>query len=439
MSTVRLASALLALAVCSPAASAQLTRPEQAIAQAVDRRNAESLALLERIVNINSGSFNLAGVRAVGDVLRREYDALGFTTEWVDGAPYARAGHLVAERKGTGPKILLIGHLDTVFEPSSPFQKFERLNDSTARGPGIIDMKGGNVIILQALKALRDAGRLATMHIVVVLNGDEEESGDPMMGTRSTLIEAARGAAVAIGFEDGAGDPKTAVIGRRGTTIWKLTTTGQAGHASQIFRADLGAGALNEAARIINEFYQTLAGEQYLAFSGGLALGGSGVKLDSTLTLGSAEGKTNVIAQQMVITGDMRTISAEQLARTKERMREIVARNLPKTTATIEFIEGYPPLAPTDGNRRLLAMYDRAAQDLGTGSVAAVDPSRAGAADVSFVAGIVPMIIDGVGLSGRDGHSASETADLNWLPRQAKRAALLLSRITDQQAALPRP
>ena len=419
-----------ALVVAPRAAHAQLSSQERRLASAVDRRNGESLALLERIVNINSGTQNHRGVRQVGDVLRTELDALGFTTRWVDGAAFKRAGHLVAEHSATGPKILLIGHLDTVFEPASPFQKFTRTADSTATGPGIIDMKGGDVIIVGALRALHDAGLLAGMNITAVFDGDEEDAGTPHAAARKALVDAAKGAAVALGFEDGAGDPKTAVIARRSATTWKLTTTGQAGHASQIFRDELGAGALNEAARILSEFYQKLAGEQYLAFSGGLVLGGSSVTIDSSLTSGTARGKTNVIAEQMVVTGDMRTISPEQLARTQTAMREIVARHLPRTGAEIAFLDGYPPMAPSDGNRRLLGLYDRTSQDLGLGAVVGVDPSRAGAADVAFIAGIVPMIIDGIGLSGHDDHSDKETADLRMLPAQTKRAALLMLRVS---------
>src|SRR5262249_39446713 len=138
---------------------------ERAIAQAVDAGNADALALLERIVNINSGPMNFAGVREGGDVLRGELDALGFATRWVGGAAVQRAGHLVAEHRGSGPRLLLIGHLDTVFEPSSPFQHFERSTETTARGPGVIDMKGGDVMIVHALKALKAAGALDAMTI----------------------------------------------------------------------------------------------------------------------------------------------------------------------------------------------------------------------------------------------------------------------------------
>ena len=414
--------------------TAALSADERAVVRYVDADNARALALLQRIVDINSGTMNFAGVRRVGDVLRAELDSLGFTTRWVDGAPFRRAGHLVAEHTGTGPKLLLIGHLDTVFEPSSPFQKFERLDDSTARGPGVIDMKGGDVIIVAALRALKQAGMLPRLNITVVYHGDEEDAGTPLTEARRTLMEAAKGASAAIGFEDGPGDPRLAVISRRGDESWTLRTTGTPAHSSQIFQKEVGAGAVYEATRVLSEFYKQLSGERYLTFNPGLALGGTAVKLDSTAIAGSAEGKSNVVAAQMTVVGDLRTISPEQLARAKQTMQAIAAAHLPNTTAELTFDPGYPPMAPTAGNRRLLTLYDRVSRDLGLWPVTAVDPSKAGAADVSFVADIVPMKIDGVGLSGHDDHTTKETADLRMLPVQTKRAALLIYRLSTKPA-----
>jgi glutamate carboxypeptidase len=411
-----------------------LTAVEQSITTAVDSHTAEALALLERIVNINSGTMNFAGVRQVGDVLRPQFDALGFTTRWVDGSPFHRAGHLIADHAGPGPKILLIGHLDTVFEPSSPFQQFERVNDSTARGPGVIDMKGGDVILLYALKALKEAGELDRMHVVVVFTGDEEDSGTPRDIARAALVAEAENAVAALGFEDGAGDPRTAVVSRRGAGSWNLVTTGTPAHSSQIFKPEVGAGAVYEASRIVTAFYTTLHTEPYLTFNPGLALGGTLVKTDSSSTDGSASGKRNVVAEHMTVAGDLRTLSPEQLVKAKVAMQTIVSKHLPKTTAEITFDDGYPPMAPTAGNRRLLAMYDKASKDIGAGPVAAVDPSRAGAADVSFVAKVVPMIIDGIGLSGHDDHTDKETADLRMLPSQTKRAALVMYRLSQTSA-----
>jgi glutamate carboxypeptidase len=429
----------VALAPQAPAQTSPLSPVERSISRAVDAHNDDARTLLERIVNINSGTMNFAGVRQVGDVLRARFDSLGFATRWVDGAAFHRAGHLVAEHPGPGPRILLIGHLDTVFEPGSPFQRFERLNDSTARGPGVIDMKGGDVIMLYALRALADAGALDKMNVVVVFDGDEEDAGAPLAAARRALVDAASGARAAIGFEDGAADPRTAVIARRSAGAWTVRTSGQPAHSSQIFQPAVGAGAVYEAARIVHEFYTKLSGEQYLTFNPGLAAGGTLVRVDSTGTDAAVSGKRNVVAEHMVVTGDLRTLSPAQEARAKRTMRAIVARHLPLTTATIEFDDGYPPMAPTAGNRRLLAMYDRASRDLGYGPVAAVDPSRAGAADVSFVASKVPMIIDGIGLSGHDDHTEKETADLDMLGPLTKRAALLIYRLHGGAAPPVRP
>jgi glutamate carboxypeptidase len=411
-----------------------LSTAERAVVRAVDSENARTLALLQRVVDINSGTMNFTGVRQVGDVLRAEFDSLGFATRWVDGAPFHRAGHLVAEHRGRGPKLLLIGHLDTVFEPSSPFQRFELLADSMARGPGVIDMKGGDVIIVAALRALRAAGLLDELDVTVVYDGDEEDAGAPLSEARRALMDAARGAIAAIGFEDGPGDPHVAVIARRGDESWTLRATGTPAHSSQIFQPEVGAGAVYEVSRVLSEFYRQLAGRHYLTFNPGLALGGTAVRLDSTGISGSAEGKTNVVAERMTVTGDLRTISPEQLAAAKRVMQAIVAKHLPHTDAELTFDPGYPPMAPTAGNRRLLATYDHVSRELGLWPVTAADPAKAGAADVSFVAALVPMKIDGVGLSGHDDHTTKETADLRMLSVQTKRAALLLHRLTTKPA-----
>jgi glutamate carboxypeptidase len=406
-----------------------LTSDERALTAFVEAHNGESLALLERVVNINSGTQNFDGVREVGRVFAAELDRLGFQTRWVDGAAFKRAGHLVAEHRRTGPRILLIGHLDTVFEKDSPFQKFERVDDRTARGPGIIDMKGGDVVMIGALKALQAVGTLESMNVVVVVTGDEEDSGDPLSAAREALVTAAKGAEVVIGFEDGPGDPRLAVTARRGTIGWQVRAHGTPAHSSQIFRDDIGYGAVYELARILNAFRERMAGEAHLTFNPGVILGGTSIDFDSVQLRGSAFGKTNVVAEHAVVAGDLRALSREQFDKARKTMTEIVAASLPHTSATITFDDGYPPMAPAEGNARLLAMYDQASRDLGFGSVTAVSPDRAGAADVSFVASEVGAIIDGVGLMGHDDHTANETADLSTLPSQTQRMAILLWRL----------
>lgn len=419
------------------ATAAALSDTEARMVEFIDATNPAALELLIESVNINSGTMNLAGVRQVGELFSSEFAALGFEVEWLDGSAFERAGHLWARYSGNEArvKVLLIGHLDTVFEPDSPFQTFTRIDDSNATGPGIADMKGGNVIMLRALAALREVGALEQLDVTVVLTGDEELSGRPLALSKQALVEAAIHADIAIGFENGDGDYRTANVARRGSTGWTLETTGTPAHSSQVFREDIGSGAIYEAARVLHAFHEDeiLRGEQYLTFNPGRIAGGTNVQNSAADNTTSAFGKSNVVAESARVEGDIRALSTEQLARAQTRMVDIVADNLPVTRASISFDEGYPPMAPTAGNLRLLALFSQVSEDLGFGEVTAVNPLRAGAADISFAADHVEMALDGLGMSGTEGHTVDETGYLPALPLQAKRAAVLLHRLAAGQ------
>lgn len=425
---------LLFLAVATataPAAAQDLSAVERRIVSYVDAHNGEAMAFLERIVNINSGTMNFAGVEAVGREFLSELEALGFDARWIPMDRTGRAGHVFAERSGgTGNTVLLIGHLDTVFESDSPFQQWEWMDSVTARGPGTEDMKGGDVVLLYALKALQAADALDGANIIVALTGDEEDTGDPLELARADLVEAGRRADIALGFEGGVGGTNTATVARRGFTGWILRVRGTPAHSSQVFREDLGSGAIYEAARVLNAFREELAGERYLTFNPGLILGGTSIDFDRSQSRGTAFGKTNVIAEHALAAGDLRTITTKQRERAKSRMREIVARNLPHTSVEIEFRDSYPPMAPTDANYDLLRELDAASRDLGLGAVEPVDPGLRGAADVSFVADLVDAALDGLGIAGEGGHTEDERVDLRSLPIQTKKAAVLIYRLT---------
>ncbi len=418
-------------------ASAQLSRTERKISQSIDSFTPEIMKLWEDAVNINSGTMNFEGVKKVGQLFQTKFDALGFTTRWVDGRSFGRAGHLIAEHKGRqgGKTVLLIGHLDTVFELSSPFQKFALINDSTAQGPGAGDMKGGDVIMIQSLQALNKAGVLNEMNIIVVMSGDEEHSGDPLSTARHDLIEAAKQADIAIGFEDGDGKFESAIIARRSSSGWKLTVTGTPAHSSQVFTDKVGAGAIFEASRILNDLYSTLSKEENLTFNPGVILGGTTVEHDADMKRGNAFGKDNIVAKEVIVTGDIRAMSPAQLKKAQEEMMNIVEKHLPKTKAEIVFGEGYPPLAPTTGNYKLLEFYDKVSVDVGYGNVRAVKPRDAGAADISFTSGFVDMALDGLGPRCSGGHTVNETADPRTIPMEARRVAILLHRLTSAPAA----
>ena len=409
-----------------------LDRAEQRIRQSITAAREAQITYLQRVVDIPSSTLNFDGVKKVGAVFRASLDSLGFKTSWV-AVPDAvgRAGHLVAEHRGKpgAVRFLLIGHLDTVVEPAGP--NFVR-EDSTARAVGGADMKGGDVVILYALKALQQAGILRDLNITIVFTGDEEHPGEPLADARRVLIDAAKQSDIALAFE--AGNRADATVARRGASAWRVTATGRQAHSAGVFGNAVGYGAIYEVARILDAFRTQLGGEQYLTFNSAIIVGGTDVNYDTVAISGTAASKLNIVPQRAVAHGDLRFISDEQLQRTRQRMRDIVAQHLPGTDATIVFRDEYPAMSPTPGNARLLAVYDSASTALGYGPVAALDPGRRGAGDISFVA---PMIdgLDGLGALGSGSHAPGERVDLKSLPMQTERAAFLLYRLGRRPAS----
>ncbi len=406
----------------------KLSRVEKKILNSVEINNTEAIKFLEKVVNINSGTMNHDGVKQVGDVFANAFKNIGFTTSWYDMSKVNRSGHLFAETKGKkGKRLLLIGHLDTVFEENSPFQEFKMVNDSIAHAPGGNDMKGGNVIILYALKALADNGLLKDAQIIAAFTGDEEATGKPLSVSRKDLIDAAKRSDIALGFETSTGF-NYATIARRGSSDWKVETTGVRAHSSGVFNERIGAGAIFEMSRILNAFYEKVKGEQYLTFNPGIVLGGTQMDYQQQLSKGDVFGKSNVVAQTAVVYGGLRFISEKQKENARAKMREIVENNLPKTSAKVTFIDSYPAMGPTKGNADLLKRLNEVSLDLKQGQVEAYDPGRRGAADVSFVAQYVDCL-DGLGTMGNGAHTPQETVNLNTIEDLTKRTAILIYRL----------
>ena len=423
---------LLAAGVSASAfpANAQLSPVEQKIVAAVKARSEAALQFLERTVNINSGTMNHDGVREVGKMFSVEFAQLGFATRWAQmPAEMQRAGHLIATREGKqGKRLLLIGHLDTVFEKDSPVQPWDRIGD-TVRGQGVSDMKGGDVIVVEALRALQSVGALDNTTISVVFSGDEERVGTPIAVARADMIALAKRSDIALAFEGTVTDANgrdTATIGRRASSGWRLEVTGKQGHSQGVFRN--GYGAVYETARILNAFREQLI-EPDLTFNPGVMLGGTEVTYDDVLSKGTAFGKSNVIAPAATVTGDLRYLTYEQRDRTHARMREIVGKNLPSTRAKIEFHEFYPPMAPTAGNLNILKIHSQASSDAGLGTIDPLPPGQRGAGDVQFVAPFLDSL-DGLGATGQGAHSPNEDLYLPSIERATIRTALLIYRLT---------
>jgi glutamate carboxypeptidase len=423
-------------------APAALSSPEKKIVAAIDasQARARDLALLQKLVDQNSGTHNFEGVRAVAAMMQAELEPLGFTCRWVATPEVGRAGHLVAEHNGRGRHILLIGHLDTVFEKDNPFQKMTRREGGQVEGPGVSDMKGGLVIMVSALRAMQAAGTLKHADIRIILSGDEESGGRPLSISRGDLIDAGKWADAAFEFEPMASErgQDLQAISRRGTVTWTLRTTGRPGHSAGIFGKGDGYGANYEMARIVDTFRRELR-EPGLSYNVGIMLGGGATALSETAEEpagGTVAGKENIIAAEAYAVGDLRGVSNEQTMRVDDKMRAIVADHLPGTGGEISFNEGYPAMAPSAGSRALLAELNQVNGDLGLPPQAEQDGAHRGAGDIAFVGELTSGLV-GTGAGGGGAHAVGETADLTTFPRQEKRAAILMTRLSKQPTAKP--
>jgi len=421
-----------------------LSKEEQKVMDYIDANMPRAIALLKESVDINSGTLNIEGVKKVGAIFAREFEKANFKTKWVPMPDsLRRAGHLVASigfnadqnaaassktKTKKGKKLFLIGHLDTVFEPDMPANPFTMLNDSTATGQGVTDMKGGDVVMIIALQALQSQGLLKDANIIAYLTGDEEHAGYPREVSRGDFIETAKQTEIALAFE-GANGLNSVATARRGASGWLLNVKAKTGHSSGVFTPYAGYGAIYEAARIVNEFRVQLSTEKYLTFNPGVFIGGSEMNYDETKATGTAIAKTNIISPSVTVTGDLRFLTEDQKDRARVKMKEIVAQNLAQTSAKISFVDGIPSMAPTEGNNQVLGVINSISMDMGAGATVAGDPGSRGAGDISYVAAYVDCI-DGLGASGRGAHAPGETIHLNQLPFLIKRAALTIYRLS---------
>jgi glutamate carboxypeptidase len=420
---------LLAAAVASSHAQG-LSATERKIASFADSENDQNTTFLEQLVNVNSGTMNTAGVHQIADMLAPRFRALGFTVRWVPMDEVHRAGHLIAEHPAQGGKrLLLIGHLDTVFEKDSPFQTWQR-KGNIATGPGSTDIKGGDTVMLAALDAMQSAGVLQKASVTVILTGDEERPGEPISIARRDLIELAKESDVALDFEGGSTIQGVdyGSTSRRSSLMWNLKATGKTGHSSAIFNSSIGDGAVYEISRCIDAFRQQLP-EKDLTFNVAFVVGGSTATLDPSQTSGQFTGKSNVIPPIAYASGDIRTISDEQTKRVEAKMTQIVAKHLPKTDASLEFEDGYPAMPATPGNRALLGLLNQVNSDANLPHMLELDPLMRGAGDISFIAKYDDSLA-GLGAIGGNGHREGEFIDLDHQATQVKRAALLMYRLS---------
>lgn len=419
----------LTLLWCMPVVSFALSTTEQTMVNQIQQSQKAQQQFLEKIVNIQSGTMNTKGVHAVGKVVQKELEQLGFKTKWVEEpAKMHRAGTLVATHQGTkGKRLLLIAHFDTVFAKSLPFKKYQ-VTKNTAKGQGVIDDKGGIAVMLYALKAMQKAGTLKNANITIIITGDEEESGKPASISRKPLFEAAKKADIALDFEP-AINSGTATIARRGITNWSLNVSGNASHSATIFQKQVGIGAIFAASQQLNEMRKQMQSIYNLTFNPGIIMGGSSINYNTEKGGGDVVGRENIVASKVLVKGDLRYIDQEQKKHAEDVMQKIVNTPLPGAKATLSFVDGIPPMSPTQHNLKLLNDYNKVSIDLGQGTVAPLDAGVRGAADISYISSMVPANLSGLGPVGIGAHTNIEAIELPSLLTQTQRAALFMSRL----------
>lgn len=414
---LNLSLAALAQEPVEPAISAE----ERAMVEWLEAREEEMLALLERITNMNSGSLNSAGLDAVAAVFDEELRGLGFSTsrlpgELIDmpscpGSDYSidLADHLLARRPGNGSRLLLMGHIDTVFPPDSPFQTFVREGD-TIYGPGVADMKGGLVVMLYALKALAAADALDEAAFTVLLNSDEEMGS---LSSREYLEEEALNHDWGLVYESSGIDTMTRR--RKGIGQARLVVTGRAAHSGGAH--EQGLSAIKELAYKIVQIENMTNYETGLTVNVGVVNGGE------------ARNTISPCAEALI---DLRYPRPEQGVAAVEVWREIFEQvySYPVDSGVIT-TESYinlhrPPKIPTPESDYLLDKAIAIGRLLGQ-EIRIIDSG--GGTDGSLTQGVGLPTIDSLGIAGTGAHSDREEARAGSLAERAALSAVLIRRL----------
>ena len=370
----------------------------------LDGRQSDMLALLERMVNIDSGTVDTAGVDRVGALLAERLAGLGFQVEAVRQREYG--DHVVGRKAGSGTgRILFVGHMDTVFPAGTAAQRPFRIEAGRAYGPGVLDMKGGIVCLLFALEALKATRHPSydTAAMSVVFNSDEEY----LSPTSRPVIEAeARRSQTVCVFEP-ARPGGEYVISRKGTGKYYLTVTGRAAHAGA--QPERGRSAVGEMA------HKIVALHALTDFSTG-----------TTVNVGVVRGgeRSNVVAEWAYAEIDIRVPTLEAYARLDKRIKAIASEStVPDTTAALSGGLGFPPMVQTSGARALFEALRAAGRSVGV-EVKGI-PTGAGS-DANYTSQFAPTL-DGMGPQGSETHSDREFIEVPTLPERSKVTALFLA------------
>jgi glutamate carboxypeptidase len=377
------------------------------VASDIASRRGAMLELLRELVEINSFTEHREGGEAVAAVLARELRAIPeLAVDEVESARYAR--HLVVSTRAAAATVegavALIGHHDTVFPPGT-FEGF-RVEGDVARGPGVLDMKGGLVIQIETLRALSRAGVLADLPVRLVVVSDEEigsPEGAPI------LSRAVRGAACALVFE--AGRAADAIItARKGTGSVHAVATGRAAHAGNAH--ERGANAIWALSRFIDRAQSLTDYTTGVTISAGRVAGGH---------------SKNTVPDHAEAWLDLRYVHAldgEELVAALEACARDASAGVPGTSIALVGGLARPPLERTDANVALCREYAACARAAGLGDGEA--PLMGGGSDASTSAALGVPSIDGLGPRGTGFHTKDERIEIATLAPKAEALARFL-------------
>ncbi len=415
------AAAMLKNVYAAEQAEPPLDRREEALISWLENKQPEMLSLLEQITNINSGSLNISGLNAVHAVFSQELQALGFHISVLPGGfvemPHCAgndpglnlADHLLASRQGAGARLLLMGHMDTVFPQESNFQSFSRAGN-ILRGPGVFDMKGGLVVMLYALKSLHETGLLENRSVSVLLNSDEEVGS---LSSRVYLEQQAVMHDYGLVFE-GSSD-NNQVRERKGLGQIKMIVSGRASHAGSAHED--GLSAITELA------YKIIEMESMTDYATGI-----------TVNVGMINGgeARNMVAPCAEAFVDLRYPSPEQGTAAEQQFAAIARTNFafPESEGQIStelWVNLHrPPKIPTAESDYLLLKTIAIGRLLGE-QIGVSDSG--GGTDGSLTQAVGLPTIDSLGLIGLGGHSQREEVNLDSLLQTTRRAAILIHRL----------
>jgi glutamate carboxypeptidase len=376
--------------------------PTRTLAEKVEAQLPRYLEELEQLVNIDCGSYTPEGVNRVADFCADAFGALGASVERL---PAERLGDLVIGRlAGEGPRLLLIGHMDTVFDPGTAGERPYRRDGDRALGPGVTDMKGGLLAGFHALAALKAAG--VAPAVTYVCNPDEE-IGSPFSGPHIRRLAAEHDAALVLECARANGD---IVSARKGIADYHVEISGRAAHAG--VEPEKGRSAIVEAAHKV------------LALT---ALNGRWPAV--TVNVGVIEGGTrpNVVAARCGLKVDLRAASvAEFDAAATELERIVTTASVDGTHATLDRVAGHQPMERSPAIARLVGLAQQVAGELG---FSVNDAATGGASDANTCAAVGLPVLDGLGPIGGDDHSPDEWLDVTSIVPRTALLAGLISRI----------